>query len=251
MAIATLSARLAAGDGTGSAVIDITGLIGYALVVVAAAVFWFYARQNKRLNRLEGQQVFWRYLVLTGVAGVAFGLGGGSDIVFGSRWTVAVRYGALLLFIVFIAFAMREVYYNSGAWSPDRQHLPGSLRRIEFGFIVAILVESLAVIALGQTGVVKVVHGVGSVLFTAYGVWFLEKVESTMQGTSLDTLARHLVPVLLAAGFVGISDLALAVGMDPVMVRSVTNVFVVIVGAFLASSTIRLQQNVAGYPVPG
>jgi hypothetical protein len=217
------------------------------LVVAAAGVFGFYAVRNLRLNRLESQRPFWRYLALVGAAGALYGLFGVAATVIDSRTLTAFGHGALLFCIVFLAFSMREVYYNSAlAPAPDDQRFSlDQLRRIEAAFVVVILVEWVAVLLIDQSAV-AFVKGVGSVAFAAYGIVFAEKLEAMARGTTLDTLRRHLLPVLVSLGVVGLADLGVVVGISPVVVQAVENVFVVLVGGFFVTATIRLQQNVEG-----
>ncbi|MFC7078944.1 hypothetical protein [Halorussus caseinilyticus] len=115
MALAPLTAH-ASGDASAAAV----HFLGSVLVTMAAAFFGFYAVRNLRLNRLESQGPFWRYLALVGAAAGLYGLLGVAGTVVRSRALTAFGHGALLLCIVFLAFSMREVYYNSALAPPPR-----------------------------------------------------------------------------------------------------------------------------------
>jgi hypothetical protein len=84
------------------------------------------------------------------------------------------------------------------------------------------------------------------VAFAAYGATFAEKLESMTRGTSLDTLRRHLLPVLVCLGALGLADFGVVVGVSPVVVQAAKSVFVVLIAGFLVTATIRLQQNVEG-----
>ncbi|WP_137286226.1 hypothetical protein [Halorussus salinisoli] len=246
MAFAPLTVH-ASGDASAAAV----HFLGSVLVTMAATIFGFYAVQNLRLNRLESQRPFWRYLALVGTSAGLYGLLGVAGTVVRSRTLTAFGDGALLFCIVFLAFSMREVYYDSAlAPEPDDQRFSLEiLRRVEAGFVVVILVEWVAVLLIDQSVVAQFVKGLGSVAFAAYGVVFAEKLESMARGTSLDTLRRHLLPVLVCLGGLGFADLGVAVGVTPVVVQAVENVFVVLVAGFLITATIRLQQNVEGLSV--
>ncbi|WP_227357038.1 hypothetical protein [Haladaptatus salinisoli] len=234
-----------AGADAGTTVVR---FVGSGLLAVSAAVFGFYALRNLQLNRLESQRPFWRYLVSIGFAGVLYGALGVAGTLSSERWLVALGHAALLFYTVFLAFAMRELYYNSAlAPPPDERRIPLSrLRRIELGFVGIILLELSVVLLLGHGSVVAVVKGVGSVSFAVYGVVFGERLESLTRGTSVDTLRRHLLPVLVCAGLLGFADLGVHVGLGPLVVESIESVFVVMIGAFLLTATIRLQQNVSG-----
>lgn len=222
--------------------------VGSGLLAVSAAIFAFYAVRNLKLNRLESQRPFWRYLVLLGVTGAAYGAFGVIDVASPGRWVSALGHAALLFATVFLAFAMRELYYNSALAPPpdERRVSMGRLRQVESAFVGVILLELLVVLLIDQLAVVALVKGVGSLAFATYGVVFAERLESLTRGTSVDTLRRHLLPVLVCVGLLGVADLAVHLGVELLIVRSVESVFVVMVGAFLLTATIRLQQNVYG-----
>ncbi|GAA0232303.1 hypothetical protein ACFFQF_26360 [Haladaptatus pallidirubidus] len=139
---------------------------------------------------------------------------------------------------------MRELYYNS-ALAPlesEQRIRLSRLRRIELAFVV----ELLIVLFIGRGSVVALIKGGGSLAFATYGVVFCERLESLTQGTSVDTLRRHLLPVLVCSGLLGLADLGILLGVESLVIRSVESVFVVTIGAFLLTATIRLQQNVSG-----
>ncbi len=242
MALAPLTAH--AGDASAATV----HFLGSVLITASAGVFGYYAVLNLRLNRLESQQPFWRYLALVGATAGLYGVFGVAATVVDSRALTAFGHGALLLCIVFLAFSMREVYYGSAMTpSPDERRFSlATLRRLELAFVGIIVIEWIAVLVIDQSAVVRIVKGLGSVAFATYGVVFAEKLEAMARGTSLDTLRRHLVPVLVSLGVLGVADLGVTVGVDPVTVQAVENVFVVLVAGFFVTATIRLQQNVEG-----
>ncbi len=230
----------------------IVRFVGSGLFAVSAGIFGFYAFRNLQLNRLESQRPFWRYLVSIGVAGVVYGLLDLAGAVSDGRLLVALGDTTLLFSTVFLAFAMRELYYNSAlAPLPDEQRTSlARLRRIELAFVGVIVVELLIVLVLGHGSVVALVKGGGSLSFAVYGLVFGERLESLTQGTSVDTLRRHLLPVLVCSGLLGLADLGVHVGFESFVVQSVESVFVVMIGAFLLTATIRLQQNVRGLSAP-
>lgn len=242
MALAPFTAHV--GDASAATV----HFLGSVLLAVAAGVFGYYAALNLRFNRLESQRPFWRYLALAGATGAAFGALGVAETAVDSRALTAFGHGALLLCNVFLAFSMREVYYNSAVTPApdDRRFSLATVRRVEMAFVGIVAVEWVAVLVIDQSAVAQAVKAVGSVAFAAYGAVFAEKLEAMARGTSLDTLRRHLVPVLVSLGVLGVADLGATVGVDPVIVQAVENVFVVLVAGFFVTATIRLQQNVEG-----
>lgn len=220
---------------------------GYGIVLVAGGAFTYYALQNLALDRMESHEAFWGYLSYLGLAFVSFGVFGVWQVVGGG--TVAQAFGdvSLLVAIAFLAFSMREVYYNSAlAPSPDEGELSlQRLRRMEFGFVVVIGLEWLVVMVIDQPGIVATVKGVGALAFAAYGVAFSERLESLAHGTALDTLRRHLLVVLVCATGVAVSDM-LALVAPASIASSTFYVFLVLLGGLLVPPIVRLQQSVAG-----
>ena len=62
----------------------------------------------------------------------------------------------------------------------------------------------------------------------------------------MDTLLRHLLPVLLFAAMVPALDLSVLVDLDRVVVLHVRVVFVIMTAVTLMTATIKLRQNLAG-----
>ncbi|USZ69881.1 hypothetical protein NGM10_15870 (plasmid) [Halorussus salilacus] len=230
----------------------VVGFLGSVLVAFAAGIFGFYAVLNLRLNRLESQGPFWRYLALVGATASLYGVLGVAETLVRSRVLTAFGHGALLVCIVFLSLSMREVYYNSALAPAEEEGTLSlsTLRRIESAFVAVIAVEWLVVLLIDQLLVAQLVKAGGSVAFAAYGVVFGEKLESMTRGTTLDTLRRHLLPVLVCLGALGVVDLGTFVGVAPAVVDGVRSVFVVLVAAFFVTATIRLQQNVEGLSAP-
>lgn len=219
----------------------------YGIVLVAGAAFTYYALRNYAIDRMEGQEDFWGYLAYLGLAFSVFGACGLVLVTWGGNVASAFADVSLLFGIAFVAFAMREVYYNSAlAPSPDeREHSLEQLRQVEFGFVVVIAAEWLVVIFFDQATVVATVKGLGAVAFATYGVAFSERLESLAHGTPVDTLRRHLLLVLVCATGFAVADLAAIVG-PPAIATSVSYVFLALLGGLLVPPTIRLQQSVAG-----
>ena len=229
-----------------AAVLDAVAFTGNGLLVVAGLAFTFYATQNYSLDRLEGHEDFWAYLTYLGLAVALVGVFGVAAVVVDGRLVQAFGDLSLLFAIAFVAFSMREVYYASAlAPPPEEREIPlPTLRAVEFGFVVVVAVEWVVVVALGETTVTVVLRGLGALAFAAYGIAFSERLEELAHGTTMDTLRRHLVFVLVAATGVAVSGL-LGLLLPAVVAESVRYVFLVLLGGLLVPPTIRLQQSVA------
>ena len=231
-----------------TAVLDLIALIGYGILVVAGLGFTYYAVENYSLDRLEGHRDFWGYLTYVGLAVSLFGVFGLVDATIGGGQLVAAFGDLSLLFaIAFVAFSMREVYYASAlAPEPGDREIPlPTLRLVEFGFVVVVAVEWVVVVWLGETTVTVLLRGLGALAFATYGVLFSERLEALAHGTTMDTLRRHLVFVLVAATGAAVAGL-LGLVLPEAAAESTRYVFVVLLGGLLVPPTIRLQQSVAG-----
>ncbi|SEV94308.1 hypothetical protein [Halobacterium jilantaiense] len=229
-----------------AAVLNAVAFTGNGLLVVTGLAFTFYATQNYSLDRLEGHENFWAYLTYLGLAVALVGAFGVSTVLVDGNVVRAFGDLALLFAIAFVAFSMREVYYASAlAPPPEEREMPlSTLRLVEFGFVVVVAVEWLVVVLLGETTVTVVLRGVGALAFATYGIAFSERLEELAHGTTVDTLRRHLVFVLVAATGVAVAGL-LDLLVPGAVGESVRYVFLVLLGGLLVPPTIRLQQSVA------
>jgi len=231
-----------------AAVLDAVAFTGYGILVVAGLGFTYYATRNYALDRLEGHRDFWGYLTYVGLAVALFGVFGVAGAVsVGGQFARAFGDLSLLFAIAFVAFSMREVYYASALAPPpeDREIPLSTLRFVEFGFVVVIAVEWVVVVVLGETAVTVLLRGLGALAFATYGVLFSERLEALAHGTTMDTLRRHLVFVLVAATGVAVAGL-LGLLLPGAAAESTRYVFLVLLGGLLVPPTIRLQQSVAG-----
>lgn len=229
-----------------AAVLDAVAFTANGLLVVAGLAFTFYATQNYSLDRLEDHEDFWAYLTYLGLAVALVGVFGVASVAGGGRVVSAFGDLSLLFAIAFVAFSMREVYYASAlAPAPEDHEIPlSTLRTVEFGFVVVVAVEWVVVVLLGDATVTVVVRGLGALAFATYGVAFSERLEGLAHGTTVDTLRRHLVFVLVAATGIAVSGL-LGLLLPGAVAESVRYVFLVLLGGLLVPPTIRLQQSVA------
>jgi hypothetical protein len=90
-------------------------------------------------------------------------------------------------------------------------------------------------------------EGGSAVVFLGYGGYFFrqQSTSTRLQGTMLDSLLRHLMPVLTFAALVSIMSLAVAFGIDQLTVMHVQLVFLIMTATALMTATIKLRQNLA------
>lgn len=88
--------------------------------------------------------------------------------------------------------------------------------------------------------------GLSALAFALSGVSYGRRgaTEIKVQGTVVDTLLRHLLPVLLFAAIVPALNLAVLAGLDRIVVFHIRVVFVIMSATTLMTATIKLRQNV-------
>jgi len=120
-------------------------------------------------------------------------------------------------------------------------------RALELAFVAVVAVVVFGIAALGLRRELLALQGVGALVFAGYGFHFgrRQTAAAMVQGTMLDSLLRHLLPVLAFATLVPAVDLATVAGLDRVVVIHLQVVFVIMTATALMTATIKLRQNLA------
>jgi len=213
--------------------------VAFVLIGVLGTRFCVYALWNRRASDLPSQASIWSALALVGGAGALYGLVGVAEIVLG---VPSIRTGVFLGFVLLLALAMRSIA-SEGSLEEDDDG--GSRRWIVAVFALVVIgtlaghvleVERRPLVALG---------GVGAIVFAAYGYWHgrSQLSRSMVQGTMLDTLLRHLLPVLAFGAAVPAVELVVLGGIDRAIVLHVQVVFVIMTATALMTANIKLRQN--------
>ncbi|MFB6151019.1 MAG: hypothetical protein ABEJ40_04355 [Haloarculaceae archaeon] len=221
--------------------------IAMVLLSVIAVRFAYYALRNRVAAGTDPQRVLWEYLAAVGMVATLYGLVGILEIVSSIRATF--KQGIMLAVVLLLALSVREIYYN-GALSTAAEGRSGEFagrRAIELGFVAVVAAVVFGIGAVGITDPLLAVQGIGGLAFAAYGFWFGHRqTGATMvQGTMIDSLLRHLLPVMAFATLVPAVDLATVAGLDRSVVMHVQVVFVIMVATALMTATIKLRQNLA------
>ncbi|WP_253736235.1 hypothetical protein [Halohasta salina] len=241
-------------DPTGTVVV--TRLTTYLLLGVASASLAYYTAQNARRRTIHSEM--WGYVILAGIAGGLYAITGTGEVLaaadVGSAnigFLGALRRLCQLFFIIFLALAMRELYFESPQHTGDRTtSLPVSIeyiRYIEAGLLFVAFLQFMAIILLGLIDVSLVVQLAASIGFTAYGVSFATRIRGAAMSTRtvLDTMLTYIIAVLLSAGGASAVEVGVVVGVQPAIVESLAVVLTVMSVTFLLVLTTRLKQNVA------
>lgn len=218
--------------------------LGISLLGALGLRFSYYAEQNMRQTSLEPQQKIWGYLRFIGVFGA----------VYAGIWLVEIltsfrfgpKNGVWLAMTLFLVFSLRQISITAGHGLGDE--LQPLDRLIRLGFVAAVGLYLLVSSVFGQSRPSAMIEGVTAICLLVYGgFYFRRQVASTrLQGTMLDSLLRHLLPVLAFAALVSIAALAIVLGIDRAVVLHVQLVFLIMTATALMTATIKLRQNLAG-----
>jgi hypothetical protein len=218
--------------------------IAVALLAVVGVRFAYYALANRRAAGMAGQRVLWEYLVAVGAVAALYGFVGILEIVSSLRATF--KQGLMLALVLLLALAIREIYYNA-ALSTDaesRSEFAGR-RAIELAFVGVIATVIFGIGVVGIHDGLLALQGLGGLAVAGYGFWFgrQQTAAAMLQGTMIDSLLRHLLPVLAFATLVPAVDLATVAGLDRVVVMHIQVVFVIMTATALMTATIKLRQS--------
>jgi hypothetical protein len=220
--------------------------IGFVLIGVLGVRFCVYALWNRRASDLPSQASIWTYLAFVGGAAAIYGIVGIVEIVIAD--IPSVRNGVFLGFVLLLALTMRLIARQGSVSESDRA-TTGSVVRSPLVAVFALLVAgAIAAEAIGVADQpVLALEGVGAIAFATYGYWHgrTQLSRSMVQGTMLDTLLRHLLPVLAFSTFVPAIALVTLFGIEQVIVLHVQVVFVIMAATALMTANIKLRQNLA------
>jgi hypothetical protein len=214
------------------------------LLAILGMRFAYYAHRNMRRTEIDMQMPIWLYLRYIGLLAALYGSIGLLEIV--SSLEFVWKNGLLLGMTLLLAFALRQIHFTSSA---GENPLPAEFERITRAIFIAAVFIYVAVVSItGQTAWTAALEGASALGFVMYGVaYFYDQTSSArLQGTMLDSLLRHLMPILTFASMVGIVAFAITLGAEPVVALHVQVVFIIMTAGALMTGTIKLRQNLAG-----
>lgn len=219
--------------------------VGFVLIGVLGARFSLYALWNRRASDLPSQASIWAYLALVGAAAAIYGIVGVLEVVLSD--VPSIRDGIFLGFVLLLALTMRSIA-QQGTVAEDVDPASSVVRSplvVVFGLLVVVAIAG-EWIGLGDR-ILLGIEGVGAIVFVTYGYWHgrAQLSRSMVQGTMLDTLLRHLLPVLAFGAFVLAVGLVVLGGIDEIIVLHVQIVFIIMTATALMTANIKLRQNLA------
>lgn len=218
--------------------------IAYSILLMLGLRFGYYANQNLQNTSIAGQRSIWRYLRYIGVLATLYGIVGVIEIITTIR--IGPKNALLLGVILMLAFAIRQIHYTASA--DDAATMNPSERFVRSLFIGLVFGFAILVLATGNNRITAAIEGISAFAFLTYGVIYFQNQVSNarLQGTFLDSMLRHLLPVLAFAALVSILSLWITFGLERVVVLHVQVVFIIMTATALMTGTVKLRQNLAG-----
>lgn len=235
-----VSTPLFVGGGDAATTVLYARLFAYAVIAVAAAVFFGYLVTYVRRVLAEGFDYEWGYLAAAAVAAVVYGVAGVIEQLSDLPWASAFTEGAVLFFILFLALGIRAMYHAERAGDGPGRLLPDWVDYLVVaGFVVAWWAGFLAV-----DGWTRPVVAVGWVAASVWAVLYAVQTVRVHEGTTIAALTRHLLPAILCAVAIITTDLLADFGyFDRGVVEAVWLVGTVLVAAFLFNTAVAIRQQ--------
>ena len=217
--------------------------IALALLAVLGVRFSYYAYRNRQTSEPGTGEGLWELLVLAGLGAVGFALLGLVELL--TVFALPFKMGLLLAAVFVLAVALRVLYRSVvPATAGDGADSERGLMRAA---VVGVGVVFVGLVLVGRHPLLLGVMGLSALGFALSGGRYGRRgaAEARVQGTVVDTLLRHLLPVVLFAALVPALDLAVLVGLDRIVVLHIQVVFVIMTATTLMTATIKLRQNLA------
>jgi len=238
-------------DPTGTVIV--TRITTYLLLFVTSISLSYYTLQNATQRTLDSEM--WDYVILAGVAGSLYAITASAETVAASEAFAAnaafiggLRRICQLFVIIFLALAMRELYYESPQHTDELiAQLPiENIRYIEAAFLTVIFLQFFVIVAIGFVDIALIVQLAGSIAFMLYGISFAGKIKRAAMAsrTVLGTMLSYIIAILLSAGAASAAEVGIVVGIQPAVVEGIAIVLTVMSITFMLVLTTRLKQNI-------
>ena len=232
----------------------VTRITTYLLLFVASLSLSYYTLQNATRRTLNSQM--WDYVMLAGIAGALYAITASAETIAASEAFAAnatfiggIRRLCQLFVIVFLALAMRELYYESPDHTDELiEQLPiENIRYIEAVFLIVVFLQFLVIVVVGFVDIARIVQLAASVAFMIYGISYATKIKGAAMAsrTVLGTMLSYIIAILLSAGAASAVEVGVVVGIQPAVVEGIGIVLTMMSITFILVLTTRLKQNIA------
>lgn len=218
--------------------------VALVLLGVLGLRFGYYAHRNDRATDLASQRLLWPLLVVVGLTAAAYALLWLLEIL--APIDLAIRRAVWLAHVLALALSL-VVLSRAAIPATESPAESATARRLTLAGGGAVVIVLLGSVLAPGAGPVTAVEGLAALGLAAVGVTAGRRGTSAsrVQGTVVDTLLRHLLPVLVFAALVPISELAVLATLDRAIVLHIQVVFVIMTATALMTATIKLRQNLA------
>ena len=232
----------------------VTRLTMFLLLFVASLSLSYYTYQNATRRTLNSQM--WDYVILAGIVGALYALTASAETIAASEafeanaaFVGGIRRLCQLFFIIFLALAMRELYYESPEHTDELiEQLPiENIRYIEAAFLTIVFVQLFVIILVGLDSIARIVQLAASLAFMLYGISFAIKIRNATMAsrTVLGTMLSYIIAILLSAGSASAAEVGVVVGVQAALVEGTATVLTVMSITFILVLTTRLKQNIS------
>jgi hypothetical protein len=225
--------------GTGNGQVATVALTLAYLTVTVGALVLLYSLYGyvKRLLADTYRQRWW-YLGVGVGAAVVYGVSGLVATLTNVPGAAEFQVGAMLFFFLFLAFGVRDLYsLERGESSPIPTWVP-------YVVLGSFIVAWWAGYVLDNGPFVHAVETVGLAAATIYTIVYAVLTVRIEEGTSIAAVVRHLLPALVCfAGVVLAEQLGQYTGVSPAAVTAIQLVGTVLVGAFLFTTAVAIEQQ--------
>jgi hypothetical protein len=228
--------------------------ISFSLILVLGLRFGVYAYWNLQATELESQATLWEFLLFVGLTAALYGFLGGIETATAVTQPSAVvttpyRDGVFLGFLLLLALTMREIYTNDALSNATEKQTGrrGARRTVETSFALVVTTSVFGSGLFGPNDILLAVEGLAAIVISVYGLSYGSRhiSRSDVRGTMIDSLLRHILPVVAFGMLVLVVDLTMLVGIDILVARHIQVVFIIMTATTLMNTTIKLRQNVA------
>ena len=185
--------------------LELTRLLSYSVVSVSSAILLYFLVVYVKFLLADSYRHGWWLVGIATGAGLIYGASGvlrvyGDSIVAGS-----FEKGASLFFILFLALGIRSIARL------ERSDGPSGSFFVRYGF--DLLVVALFVVAwwvsftLWRPAWLILVEGFGWVTMLLFALYFGIQVVRQLEGTSIASVIRHLLPAVICFGGVILAEL--------------------------------------------
>lgn len=231
----------------------VTRITTYLLLFVASVSLSYYTLQNATQQTIDSEM--WDYVVLAGVAGSLYAITASAETLAASEAFAAnaafiggLRRICQMFVIIFLALAMRELYYESPQHTDEllAQFPIENIRYIEAAFLTVVFLQFFVIIVVGLLDIARIIQLAASIAFMLYGISFAGKIKRTAMTsrTVLGTMLRYIIAILLSAGAASAAEVGVVVGIQPAIVEGIAIVLTVMSITFILVLTTRLKQNI-------